>query len=139
VFEGTTIFISEQDAINAIEFTSTIDFFINGYTHLGSVLLINGEQNEHYISDIQHVRRRETIAMTPINCHAVLKALIGQSSDNEKNNSDKAQYEENKTIVLDSIRKVTATNTKPLLGSSGLSVQYAIMMGLVHDALENHQ
>jgi hypothetical protein len=29
------------------------------------VLVVNGEQNENYISDIQHVRRRETIAMTP--------------------------------------------------------------------------
>jgi hypothetical protein len=32
---------------------------------LGSILVVNGEQNETYISDIQHVRRRETIAMTP--------------------------------------------------------------------------
>ena len=43
--------------------------------HLGSVLLINGEQNETYISEIQHVRRRETIAMTPANSLAALKII----------------------------------------------------------------
>ena len=45
-----------------------IDFFVNTYHDLGSILLVNGEQNESYISSIQHVRRRETIAMTPANC-----------------------------------------------------------------------
>jgi hypothetical protein len=39
--------------------------FIGLYANLGSILVVNGEQNETYISDIQHVRRRETIAMTP--------------------------------------------------------------------------
>ena len=41
------------------------DFFINTYPHLGSILVVNGEENESYISEIQHVRRRETISMTP--------------------------------------------------------------------------
>jgi hypothetical protein len=39
--------------------------------------------------------------------------------------------------VLDSIRTITNTTTKPLVASSGLSIQYAIMMGLIHDAVEN--
>jgi hypothetical protein len=42
-----------------------LTFFIGLYANLGSILVVNGEQNETYISDIQHVRRRETIAMTP--------------------------------------------------------------------------
>jgi hypothetical protein len=41
-------------------------------------------------------------------------------------------------MVLDSIVAVTGTAIKPLVASSGLSIQYAIMMGLVHDA-GNHK
>ncbi|MCJ7757019.1 MAG: cystathionine beta-synthase, partial [Gillisia sp.] len=51
-FNGSTIFISQQDEIGAIDLTPNIDFFISVHAHLGSVLLINGEQNESYISAI---------------------------------------------------------------------------------------
>ena len=44
-----------------------------------------------------------------------------------------------KALVLDSIKTITGAPTKPLVGSSGLSIQYAIMMGLIHNALENHK
>ena len=50
-----------------------------------------------------------------------------------------SNVEANKTSVLDSIKEITGTNTKPLVASSGLSIQYAIMMGLIHDAQENHK
>jgi cystathionine beta-lyase/cystathionine gamma-synthase len=134
-FDGSTIFISQQNDISHFDLNPTIDFFINLHSHVGSILLVNGEQNENYISEIQHVRRRETIAMTPANCLAELKNLVEQSSvDNQKSNG-----ETNKTIVLDSIAAITGSNTKALVGSSGLSIQYAILMGLVHNALENHK
>jgi cystathionine beta-lyase/cystathionine gamma-synthase len=97
------------------------------------VLIVNGKQNESYISDIQHVRRRETIAMTPVNCLKALSALVGSAS--EETNST---VETNKAEVLEAITAITHSPTKPLVGSSGLSVQYAIMMGLIHDAQENH-
>ena len=97
---------------------------------------MNGERNESYISEIQHFRRRETIAMTPVNCLAALKALVEQVSLDNKEDDD---AEANKANVLDSIATITGTNTTALVGSSGLSVQYAIMMGLVHHALENHK
>ncbi len=134
-FNGSTIFISQPDEIRTVDLAPNIDFFISGYSNLGSILVVNGEQNERYISEIQHVRRRETIAMTPANCLAALKLIIGESSfDINKNN-----VESNKTRVLDSIKEITGTTTKPLVASCGLSVQYAIMMGLVHDALEKHK
>jgi len=134
-FEGSTIFISQADKMTTVDLLPNVDFFITLYAELGSILIVNGKQNEPYISAIQHVRRRETIAMTPVNCLAALKALVAQSSfDIEKNKVD-----ENKMIVLNSIKEITGTTTKPLLGSSGLSIQYAIMMGLIHDALENHK
>ena len=50
-----------------------LTFYISVQAQLGSILLVNGEQNESYISEIQHVRRRETIAMTPANCLDALK------------------------------------------------------------------
>jgi len=108
---------------------------MNTSTHLGSVLLINGEQNKNYIPAIQHVRRRETIAMTPANCLIALKSFIGKSSFDY--NTGKVESE--KALVSDSIADISGTNTKSLVGSSGLSIQYAIMMGLIHDAFENYK
>ena len=134
-FNGTTIFISQQDEINNIDLKSNIDFFINFHSQFGSILLVNGEKNESCISEIQHVRRRETIAMTPVNCLANLNSIITKSTfKNKKNNT-----ESDKKLVLESIADITGTNTKAVVGSSGLSIQYAIMMGLIHDALENHK
>jgi cystathionine beta-lyase/cystathionine gamma-synthase len=134
-FKGTTIFISDQENICHVDLNPNIDFFININAHFGSVLVVNGEQNESYISEVQHVRRRESIAMTPANCLAALKVLTGESSFDHKN----SHIGKFKTEVLDSIAAITGTNIKSLVGSSGLSIQYAIMMGLIHDALEKHK
>jgi len=134
-FNGSTVFISQQDEISKFDLTSNIDFFVNIHSQLGSLLVVNGKENESYISEIQHFRRRETIAMTPVNSLAALKSLIGNSSVE----ANRSNLEKNKTLVLDSIKKITGTNTKAVVGSSGLSIQYAIMMGLIHDALEKHK
>ncbi len=134
-FEGSTVFISEEDKIRNFNVAPNIDFFISLHNQLGSILLVNGEKNESYISAVQHVRRRETIAMTPANSLTALKVLVEQSSVANMESS----VDSNKALVLDSIAAVTGTNTKALLGSSGLSIQYAIMMGLIHDAQENHK
>jgi cystathionine beta-lyase/cystathionine gamma-synthase len=132
-FNGSTIFISQQDDICNINLTPNIDFYISANAQFGSILLVNGEQNEKYISEIQHVRRRETIAMTPINTLDVLKQLTGQAI------LSNTHRETNKQLVLDSIKNITGTNIKAVVASSGLSMQYAIVMGLIHDALENHK
>ena len=134
-FNGSTIFISQKEDIFNFDLRSTIDFSINIHRLLGSILVVNGEHNESYIPEIQHVRRRETIAMTPANSLAALKFLIEPSSFDATKN----KKETSKTLVLDSIKAITGTNTKALVGSSGLSIQYAILMGLIHDALENHK
>jgi cystathionine beta-lyase/cystathionine gamma-synthase len=133
-FDGSTIFISNQEKIGTTELNANIDFYVNLYEHLGSVLVVNGEQNIDYISAIQHVRRRETIAMTPANCIVALKALTAQSSTENQNTS----IDTNKVEVLNTIKDVTNTTAEPLVGSSGLSVQYAIMMGLIDDANQNY-
>jgi cystathionine beta-lyase/cystathionine gamma-synthase len=134
-FNGSTIFISQQDEIYDFDLTSALDFYINVHPQLGSILIINGLQNESYISDIQHVRRRETIAMTPANSLVALKNLINQPSFDNKDSN----VEANKTAVINSIKTITGSNTKALVASSGLSIQYAILMGLIHDAKEKHK
>lgn len=132
---GSTIFISQQNEISTVDLIPNIDFYINLHAPLGSVLLVNGEHNKSYISEIQHVRRRESIAMTPANAMDALKSLIKQSSFDTTQRNVAA----NKTMVLDSIKEVCGTNITPLVASSGLSIQYAILMGLVHHAVENHK
>jgi cystathionine beta-lyase/cystathionine gamma-synthase len=134
-YDGSTIFIAAQDEISKFNLTPNIDFLVNMQSDLGSILVINGKENETYISDIQHVRRRETIAMTPVNSLTALRTLVGTSSINAQENT----IETNKTSVLNSIKEITGTTIKPLVGSCGLSIQYAIMMGLIHDALEEHK
>lgn len=133
-FDGTTILISPEDTIQAIERHPEVDFYIHTYADQGSVLLINGPQNESYISDIQHVRRRETIAMTPANCYAALQLILKQKPVA----IDKKKTAQSKALVLDTIQALTATSAEALLGSSGLSIQYAIMMGLIDDAQEKY-
>ena len=134
-FEGSTVYVTTEKEFGVVKINENIDFYIGLYDHLGSVLIVNGEENKNYISDIQHVRRRETIAMTPVNCMTALMSLATQSS---------FEYHEStlvkdKEATLASIRTITNTAIAPLVASSGLSIQYAILMGLVHDALENHK
>ena len=134
-YNGSTIYISQQDDICNFNLKPEVDFYINTHSHFGSVLLVNGTQNESYVSEIQHVRRRETIAMTPANCYAALKVLIDKTSYVFSD----VNVTSNKASVLNSIATVTGSSIKALVGSSGLSIQYAIMMGLIHDALDNHK
>ena len=133
-FEGSTLLISQQDSIRKSALSPNIDFYVNIHTGLGSILLVNGERNESYISEIQHVRRRETIAMTPANSHIALKNL----SEDARIETIQHTLETSKKSVLTSIRNITGTTLDPIVGSSGLSVQYAIMMGLVDAAKESH-
>ncbi|WP_405368184.1 cystathionine beta-synthase [Nonlabens sp. Asnod2-A12] len=134
-FDGSTIFIKNEQQIGAIELHDNIDFYISLHGKLGSVLVINGQENESYVADIQHVRRRETIAMTPANSVIAIQSLVSQTAFKVEETtvvSDKAS-------VLNSIKEITRSSTTPLVGSSGLSIQYAIMMGLINDAKENHK
>ncbi|SNS82698.1 Cys/Met metabolism PLP-dependent enzyme [Ekhidna lutea] len=133
-FDGSTVLVSQQAHIGQVDLHPSIDFYIHDHANLGSILLVNGSKNQDYISKIQHVRRRETIAMTPINCFSALKQLIGEEQVNNSN-SDVAA---NKAQVIATIKEITASDTNALVGSSGLSIQYAIMMGLIDDALEQH-
>ena len=132
-FKGCTILVSEHKTVTENTIHQNIDFYVNQLEGLGSMLLISKNSNG-YISDIQHVRRRETIAMTPANCLTALKLFTEQSSVKPKNTNK----EVNKPKVQSTINSVTGTTGKALVASSGLSMQYAIMMGLVHHAQQEH-
>ncbi|SHF46784.1 Cys/Met metabolism PLP-dependent enzyme [Salegentibacter echinorum] len=134
-FDGSTVFISQDAQVSEVNLSSNIDFFINLQSDLGSVLVMDGKQDNAYVSEIQHVRRRETIAMTPANCLAALKLLVGKSSAKSK----ETEIGTKKNQVTNSINEITGTSSKVLVASCGLSMQYAIMMGLVHEALEKHK
>lgn len=133
-FEGSTVFISETENISHFDLSTMADFYIHTKQQLGSVILVNGEHNNNYVSEIQHVRRRETIAMTPVNCLAALNMFLGNGTAE----LSLEQLQINKLSVLESIASITGSPTTALVASSGLSIQYAIMMGLVHDAFEHH-
>lgn len=135
-FDGSTVFMAQQQEMGNFNLNPNVDFFIGLYAKLGSVIAINGEQNAAYISEIQHVRRRETIAMTPANTLLALQQLTGLSA--VATQLPDADASQNKALVLDTIREITGSKVKALVASSGLSIQYAIVMGLIHDAVVNH-
>ncbi|PIB23695.1 cystathionine beta-synthase [Maribacter sp. 4U21] len=142
-FNGSTIFISQEDTVGDFNLNSNIDFFIGLYPKLGSIIAVNGAQNQPYIAAIQHVRRRESIAMTPANALIALQRLTETSDSDASPNNDShstsvAPSDTNK-LVLDAIQKITDTDVNAVVGSSGLSIQYAIVMGLIHHALVNHK
>lgn len=131
-YQGSIVLVSNQKSITQFELEKHVDFYINTQDSLGSILVINS-QNTAYIPAIQHVRRRETIAMTPINCYNTLQALVTQETLTTKSINT-----EHKQAVTNTINTISNTATPVVVGSSGLSIQYAIMMGLVHQAKEDH-
>ena len=133
-FNGSIIAVTQHDNIIDLSNNPNIDFTVNIHSYLGSVLLINEKQNNNYISEIQHFRRRETIAMTPINTLVALQNLVEKKPETHYKNIDKTH----KISVQKSIKEITSTSTTPLIASSGLSIQYAIVMGLIHTAIEKH-
>ena len=75
-FDGSLIFVSQDHRITTKHLNPTIDFQINLYENLGSILSIHKQENSDYVSEIQHVRRRESIAMTPHDTLTALKHLV---------------------------------------------------------------
>ncbi len=130
-FDGSVVYITKETTTFVSH--KNIDFLISIQPKLGSILFVLAG-NSSYISDIQHVRRRETIAMTPSNTLIVLNDLLGNDSTSSVNST----LAEDKKNVLNSIKEITGTQLEPVVASSGLSMQYAIMMGLIDHAKENH-
>ena len=135
-FDGSTILYSEEGTLGNYQIPRGVDFYIAGFAELGSILIVNSQddnENGTYISEIQHVRRRETVAMTPNYSLIALRMLLNESV--EKIASNKL---EDKKRVVGEIKKITGTTITPLVASSGLSMQYAIMMGAIDYAFETY-
>ncbi|MDG2431592.1 cystathionine beta-synthase [Flavobacterium sp.] len=132
--DASTILITSEENVGKIVIPAYVDFHISLHGELGSVLVVNGAENENYVAAIQHVRRRETVAMTPADSLIALQSLVSQKAVIIVESNVQAD----KKAVLKVIQNITNTTITPLVASSGLSIQYAIMMGLVHDAAINH-
>jgi hypothetical protein len=70
--------ITNEDNVGEIAIPATVDFHISLHGELGSILVVNGAKNENYVAAIQHVRRRETVAMTPADSLIALQSLASQ-------------------------------------------------------------
>lgn len=130
--DGSTVFVEESEDLGGFDLEH-VDLSVRLHPTWGSLVVVNGEQNARFVPEIQHTRRRETIAMTPANCRLALSALVDAPAPPKS--SEAAAHER---VVRDAVRAVTGCDAPALLGSSGLSVQYAVVMGLVDHALERH-
>lgn len=136
-FNGSTVYVEQWDDEMTLSLRQAqrdarkrnTDFHIYTYQHLGSIILID-TASKNYVGDIQHVRRRETVAMTPSNSKALLEAMVNSTSIMPQD----IDLPLHKNSIATLINTITNTTAQPLFASSGLSMQYAIMMGLVDDA-----
>ncbi len=122
-FEGSTVVVKNFNSSSTVKG----DFTLNLYDRFGSIIEANDPE---YIKEIQHVRRRESIAMTPQDSLKAIHLLLGSEAEEEMTSDPTAL---NKTI-----KEITVSATDAALGSCGLSVQYATMMGLIHHAKVNY-
>lgn len=132
-FDGSNVLVTKNLKDEEFKELKNTDFILSLKDHLGAVLLVRSQSDEKdYISEIQHVRRRESIAMTPADCLVVIKKLLGEEIPAQNSQKDKL------ASLTKTIQEITNTQSDVALGSSGLSIQYAIVMGLVDHAKEKY-
>ncbi|KAA3652172.1 MAG: cystathionine beta-synthase [Proteobacteria bacterium] len=130
--DGSVIYVTQQSFNEPLKKNPHIDQTINIHPALGSVIIIHKSDSAQLVSAVQHVRRRETIAMSPANCLQVLHELVGNEAPIATVNKQAAM------TVAKCIQDNTGSASTPLVASSGLSIQYAILMGLVENARTAH-
>lgn len=127
--DATQVFVTQQPFEQQLTHVKHIDASININPAFGAYIIIhNGSNQTPTVDAVQHVRRRETIAMSPTHCLQVLQAMVGTPFKPVKL-SEKAAL-----TVAQCINKNTGSQGQPLVASSGLSIQYAILMGLIEHA-----
>lgn len=141
--DGTVIFVTQSDYKSPLMNKSNIDVTVNIHPHFGSAMVIHNSQltpqiSNELVNDVQHVRRRETIAMTPVNALNVLHEIVGEYQNLSDTRKTEQYKTDNKNKVYDCIQENTGSVITPLIASSGLSIQYAILMGLVEDAMKQY-
>jgi cystathionine beta-lyase/cystathionine gamma-synthase len=127
-FSGSTVIIG--DDLKSVK-SEYADFVVSLYENKGSVIQVLKNDSE-YIGEIQHVRRRESIAMTPQDCLDVL-------THRAANTNVESSVDVSPSALIQTISHITKTSEAAAIGNCGLSVQYSIMMGLIHHAQEKHK
>ena len=122
--------------MNPLNASPNVDVTINIHALYGSALFVHKSTIDNLVNDIQHVRRRETIAMTPVNALKVLNEIVNSEPSLSHQDYSPENQQEDKQIVIDCIKENTGSQLTPLIASSGLSIQYAMMMGLVENAIK---
>lgn len=131
--DATVLFVTQAPYKTTLEINKNIDATVNIHPNCGSTIIVHNTGITDLVKDLQHVRRRETIAITPLNALHVLHEIVNDKTVPTEN----CQPQElNK--VFDCIKDNTGSTVTPLVASSGLSIQYAMMMGLVEDAMTQH-
>jgi len=131
--EGIVVFVTHHPFKKKLIIAEHNDVTVNIHPNFGSAMVIHNSNINNIISDVQHVRRRETIAMTPINCYNSLIEIVNDEKVNKA--LDPSQY---KQVVDKCIQENTGSHLTPLIASSGLSIQYAILMAFIENAIKQH-
>ncbi|WP_154223761.1 PLP-dependent transferase [Marinicella rhabdoformis] len=140
------VFVTEKPMDENLSVYSNINATVNLHQSYGAYMVVHqGSTVAEIVSEIvaetvaavQHVRRRESIAMSPLNCFNVLKEMVGFEAKTPRLASE-AETTIAQDMVAQCIRDNTGSESTPLVASSGLSIQYAILMGLVEAAMSEH-
>ena len=130
----TKIFVTDQLSLDNAD-TKKVHMTLHNHQNYGTVMVIedNGGSDGARTWDavVQHSRRRESIAITPPNSIPMIEELLGESSTAPEQAQDSDWQG-----IYNSIEENTGSAVKPALASSGLSIQYAILMGLIHQQSE---
>lgn len=129
--DATVIFVTEAPYKTPLTVSKNVDATVNTHPNCGSIIIIHNAQITNIVKDVQHVRRRECIAMTPVDAQNVLHEIV-----NDKHNVVEVCLPQD--VIYDCIKENTGSTVTPLIASSGLSIQYAMTMGLVEDAMTQH-
>lgn len=137
--DGSVVLLTESVFSGEVPTNSNVDISVNIHPHWGSALVVhNSKKNtasgvDSIVSAVQHVRRRETIAVTPLNAFNLLHEMTGHAPEPLVEDS-KADIEK----ISACIQENSGSALTPAIASSGLSVQYAILMGFIDKALTEH-
>lgn len=130
--DDMVVFVTQQPFTHDLSGISQIDATVNIKQGFGSYVVIHNLHSTATVNAVQHVRRRETIAMSPTHCLRALHELAGLDSEQIVINQQAQQ------TVETCIKQNTGSQSTPLIASSGLSIQYALLMGLVENAKTAH-
>ena len=132
--DGTVVFVTQGSFMTAFNTSSNCDVTINTHPLFGCAMVIHDLSINNIVNDVQHVRRRETIAMTPVNSLNLLNQIV----NNQVSLTSVESQKQDKQTVVNCIQENTGSSLMPLIASSGLSIQYAILMGFIENAMKSY-